>query len=233
MKKRLLAITILSVICLAGCSKKEHTLYTTDGVIYNDSKQVNVAEHSGNTAKSILPGVGYEINYCYHQGFENCPNNQAGVVEVDCTEFDKKKNISYFSMYLGSQWVMHRKDGDGYICGYLVGEAEMESNLVLTQMAKEIENLELEPTYTKAVMDDCVIVSNFNEVRVRPNQIVMPGILSVSKDQVKTDKTAQVGDVTVGFTSSERYDYYQWNEYVVKAQKGYDISECVTFKPKK
>lgn len=233
MKKILLIITTLSVICLAGCSKKEHTLYTTAGVIYNDDKPVEVSEHSGNMAKSILPGIGYEITYCYHQGFENCPNNQIGVVEQDVTEYDKKNKLSYFSMYLGSQWVMHKKVGDGFVCGYVLGEAEMESNLVLDQMSKEIMNLDLSSEYTKAVIDNCIEVANFKEIKVRSDEIVIPGILQVVKGQVKTGKTAQVGDITVGFTSSERYDYYQWNEYVVKAQKGYDISQCVTFKPEK
>lgn len=233
MKRILLTIMALSAICLVGCSKKEHALYTTDGVIYNDKEQVYVTEHAGTTAKSKLPGVGYDITYCYHEGFENCPNNQAGVVEQDTTEYDKKNKISYFSMYLGSQWVMHKKVGDGYVCGYILGEAEMESNLVLQQMSKEIMNLDLYSPYTKAVMDNKIIVKNFNEIKVRPDEIVIPGILQVAKATVKTDKTTQVGEITVGFTSSEKYDYYQWNEYVVKAQKGYDISQCVTFKPEK
>lgn len=233
MIRKLLVVSLISVICLAGCSNGSDTLYTTDGVVYNNKKAVPVTEHGGTTAKSVLAGGQYDIEYCFHEKYEDCPNNGKNVIEGNVTVFDKKKAITYFSTYLNSEWTVHRKMSKGFMCGSVITESEAESNLILSQMSAEIMNMDLSIEYTKAVMDNCIEVTNFPEVRVRPNEISVPGMFKIVKDTIKTDKTAQVGEITVGFVTKGNYDYYQWNEYVVKAQKGYDISQCITFKPKK
>lgn len=230
MKKRLFLITMTLAACLAGCSKKEDVLKTVDGQLYMNKTPVYVEELSPTTAVSTLAGGDYKINYSYHPDFTSCTNNGAGVAESDVTVLDKKNKITYFSMYLGSQWCMHKQIDDGFICGFVSGEADMNQSLVVQQMQKEIEGLDFTKTYTKAVMDDVIEVTNFENIKLRPNEIVIPGILMVGKGNGQMDKTAQIGDVTVGFKSTDKYDFYQWNNYVIKAVKGYDVNQCITLK---
>ena len=173
-------------------------LKTVDGQLYMDETHVYVEELSPTSAVSTLAGGDYKINYSYHPDFSSCPNNGAGVAESDVTVLDKKNKITYFSMYLGSQWCMHKQIGDGFVCGFVSGEADMNQSLVVQQMQKEIEGLDFTKTYKKAVMDDVIEVTNF--------------------------------DVTVGFKSTDKYDFYQWNNYVIKAVKGYDVNQCITLK---
>lgn len=228
MRKILLAVLVLSVLTLGGCSKSPKADYgVRDGVIFNGKNTVQCTMHKGYAAEGVLQATGDPIEITWHSNFDDCSNNTAGIMSTDVA---KDGDYSYFVMYLGTEFVVHKEDNGHMNCAYLRMDQQtaQDANVVLQSIKTQMEGLHLSDEYTTCSLDDTVFVSGV-ECEARPSGLTAPGQFVVQKGTVQTTSSVDVNDATVGFISQGGFDYYQFGEYCVKAVTGYDISPYVTF----
>lgn len=228
MRRVLLVALVLSALTLGGCSKAPKADYgVRDGVLFNGKNTLNCTMHKGYAAEGLLQATGDTIEFKWHNNFDDCGNNSAGIMSTDVA---KDGDFSYFVMYLGTEYVVHQ-ESDGHMnCAYLRmnQETAQDSSVVLQSIESQMTGLQLSDEYTTCTLDDVVFVSGV-ECEARPSGLTAPGQFIVQKGSVQTTSTVDVNGVTVGFISQGGFDYYQFGEYCVKAVTGYDISPYVTF----
>lgn len=228
MKKKLFLALTVSAVILGGCSKGPKADYgVRDGVIFNGNKTVSCTMHKGYAAEGVLQATGDKISITWHNNFDDCGNNSAGVMSTDVVE---DGDFSYFAMYLGTEYTVHQEKDKHMNCAYLrmSQETAQDSAIVLQSIENQMKDLILSDEFNTCTLDDKVYVTGV-ECEARSSGLTVPGQFVVQKGTVQTTSTVDVGEVTVGFISNEGYDYYQFGEYVVKAVAGYDISPYVTF----
>lgn len=216
---------------LVGCSKKSG-LYTIDNQIINDGVEVGVTEHVGEIATSKYGADNVEVTYELESSVEDCINNPLGILIEDMSEFKKG---TYFTMFQGTEVVLHVPTKGGVICchGILPNSDNPDTMGLMGHMYGNAEKLKLHK-YTEFGMDNIfTITAEGMNVKVRQGQIVIPSFMIIAKGDKTCSGVANIGDVQVGFVTEGSYDYYKYNEYVIKINTGADINQYVKIKEKK
>lgn len=227
MRKKLLAILILSALVSGGCSKSEKADYgVRNGVLFNEKDSINCVSHSGYKAEGLLKATGDKIEITWHNSFDDCPNNSAGVMSTDTT---KDGDYSYFVMYLGTEYVVHKEIDGHMLCAHLRmnQETAQDATVVLQSIENQMENLHLKDEYNICSIDDTVFVKDI-ECTAKTSGLETSGFI-VKKGKVQTTKTTDINGTTVGYINQNGFDYYQFGDYCIKAVTGFDISPNVTF----
>lgn len=230
MKKVLLGVLCLSVMSMVGCSKDFKGVELKQGVIYNNGTATNVTEHCGDSAK--LPyamDTNFSIEFSLHSKFADCAHNDAKVSEADVSQSSTNKNITYFQMYQGSQYVMHYKTDDGLICAYLYTNKGQDAAVTINQLEQTITSLDLSYDYNAARIDEVIEIHDAPSFKVTKENIQIPDVLLVAQGTVNTTDTREFGKKTVGFVTNAGYDYYVYEGYTVKCLAGTDISKYINF----
>lgn len=225
-------LLLMLSMSLVGCSKKE-SISSDGSTVYCNKKATNITEHKGYEAVRDL-GTGGKITYyiCEVPNIDECTHNTAGVLEESMGAIKKAK---YYTLYLDSYIYMYYPY-DGY---YIEGNAIIEdSNSYTTQ---QVVNIMYEDMSKLILSNDMKTVSFAEkvevnvadwDVRVRTDEIIIPGLLRIKIDDKSVIATSQITiqNKNVGKASNEKYDYYQYDGILIQVTVGTDINELLTLK---
>lgn len=222
----------ICAVTLVGCSNKGNRLEWSAGSIKMNGNELKVDEITPSGA--FVHGPNYEISVYPCGPIIDCPHNTFGVPESDMTEF--KGGSKYYSAFLGTQVMMYIPDGkDQHTEANLtlpdVGVMEIPQAVeTLYNAVKDIKLAEV----PKVIECDGVLSLDVScyEYKVRPDNVVIPGLIKISANDGSMSMTGniEIGEVSLGTTSTENYDYYIYKDLLIQAAKGMDISSIVTFR---
>lgn len=222
---------------MAGCSGGRLADINSDGSsISIKGKQVMLTEYDGNEGSYTVDGVDIlaEFKKCDIE-FRNCKENRQGVHEDDLTSYKKGR---YYTAYIDTFRSIHMglNDQNTKECIYQTKNRDTcPLDSYTDQMYTTLASLKFEPI-TKASFDNCILVTapeGGSSITVRSTGITIPGVLVVGKGTYDCTQQVDIGDVTVMKGIGNNYDYYQYNDILIKAVKGTDISSYITIHPKK
>lgn len=217
------------LVCyLASCSKKSEEISVSNGSIIYGDNVLDLDELSVDTAKQTLQGVG-EIEYYTCTTTDHCPHNTSNIYEEDMSEY---KGCKYYSIYLDTEIYVYVPDGKD---NYIEAKAVLDPNVSMEvlDVVKLIYNQAklFHLTETKSSIDFEGILKfkpNGYAYKVRRNEIIIPDLLRISKDNSKKPETSvQVGKLTFGKTSNSRFDYYVGYGVTVQVVSGTDIEPFI------
>jgi len=227
----LMLLTLLSIFSLTGCGGSTAAVKVKDGAIYYGKHATELTEYIGHEAKHDF---GEDVSIRYYMcddGPNECIHNLMNVLEENMTSMGKAK---YYTLYLGTYVYMYYPAGDGYIEGEAIinNDTLYTSAQVASIMLQDMEDFQL--TFEPGVVnyEGCVeIDANLLDVKVRPSEVVVPQLLRIRMDngatQVQESRT--FGDIVVGYSANEKYEYYKHRDVVVQVAKGADIQSLVRF----
>lgn len=219
---------------MVGCSSnKVPTLEVKEGVIYNNGKEaVGITEHTGLKASYTIDGTG-TMEFASCSELMKCPLNLVGVFPEDMTKY---KDALYFVMYHDTEIVLHREQKDGtFLEAHAVladiGTASKEQ--IVAQLYNDCATLEF-MDYTQVVFEDSVVLNVEGEsYKIRPDSVVIPGIIKISTGNVtaKGATTSGVIDETeVVKVVTPKFEYYQHKDTIIQVAKGFAVSDLVDLK---
>ncbi len=232
MKKASLLIVLL-IFCsvvFTGCSKTSNLKVSCDGsaVLFNGTP-TGLSEWAGTTASHIIDEYFSIKYYICDEGPEDCPHNTAGVLPENMT---KKGKAKYYSLYFDTYVYMYYPCGDFWIEG--VGGVTQEGRYSLAQIVEymyaDMESMVLVDSIPSVdYMGKLSIATDSWEFKVRPTEVVLPGVLRVKKDDgsKKLNSSAKIGDVTVAALNTAQYDYYKYDDILIQVASGIDINAYI------
>ncbi len=234
MKRMLLIIliTVISLCSLAGCGGgKEVNVSCSGEAILFDGKASKLTEWCGETATHKV-GDALSISYYICTGGpDDCPHNTVGVLPEN---MGKKKKARYYSVYFDTYVYMLYPCGDYWIegCGVLEDEDKYSTQQILDYMHADMEGITLTADLNSMVYADAVTVDLSSwEYKVRPGEIVIPGVLRVkmNDDSVRMTGSKTFGNITVTTASTASYDYYKYKNVLIQMAAGIDVEAYIQF----
>lgn len=217
---------------LVGCSKKENI--ASDGnAIYCSGKATSITEHKGYEAVRDL-GEGGKITYymCEVPKIDECTHNTAGVLEES---MGTVKEAKYYTLYLDSYIYMYYPYNNYYIEGNAIIDdtSAYSTQQVVNMMYEDMSKLVLSNDIKKVSFADKVEINIGDwDIKIRPDEIVIPGLLRIKLDDKSVIATSQttIQKKNVGKASNEKYDYYQYDGILIQVAIGTDIDELLILK---
>lgn len=234
-KKRVVGLVLLLlVLCsLVGCKSVMPSI--KEGSIYMGENMLSVTEWSGSTAK--YTAVDYEVEfYICDEGPEDCVHNTLGVLTENMTKY---KDAKYYRAHLDQELYLLRKvSGTWYECyaRTLTGDP-LSIDFVVKQVYGIMDNLSLTTETTEVSFDDVLSVNvSGSDFVLRQGEIVLKDLARVEYSTATelpenvTQSSATLGIKTVNKYTSEKYDYYVFDDITVQVRKGYDPMQFLVFK---
>lgn len=234
MKKIFLQILILSIglFSLIGCGKaKDINISCTGNGILFDGELVKLTEWGGYTAKHQVDEQ-LEINYYICEGGpDDCPHNNAGVLPENMS---KKKKASYYALYFDTYVYMFYPCGDYWMegVGMLYEEGRYSKQQIVEYMYNDMVSMVLTNDAKTVKFADMVEIDlSAWDFKVRPTEVVIPGVLRVktNDDSVRMTGSTTIGNISVTTASSANYDYYKYKNILIQISAGIDIEAYVRF----
>lgn len=234
MTKMLLRILVIaaSLCSLLGCGGNKQVEVSCSGeAVLFDGTPSKLTEWCGETATHK---VGDALNISYYVctgGPDDCPHNTVGVLPEN---MGKKKKARYYSVYFDTYVYMLYPCGDYWIegCGILDEEDKYSTQQILDYMYADMEVMTLTAELNSMTYADAVVVDLSSwEYKVRPNEIVIPGVLRVKLDDgsVRMTGSKTFGSVTVATASTASYDYYRYKDVLIQVAAGIDVEAYIQF----
>lgn len=214
-----------------GCSNSSQVISWDNGVISVKGVTYNVDEFSGYEA--TVKSNSYDIKIFECGPIMDCLHNSQGIPEENMTDY--KNGVKYYSAYLGTQFRMYIPNGKEKhteVECMVSDVGVMSSNQVVDTMYSTAKDIAFSLDYKKVKCNDVLELSvEGYDYRVRPSGVVIPGLIKVAIDPGTRTMTESVtvGETTLGKTSTDSYDYYQYKGLMIQAAKGTDISSLITF----
>lgn len=236
--KRILAVSfmlLLSIFSITGCGGgKSAGLSVADGSLALGKNPSALTEWRGYEGTHDLGDDGsIEYYLCNISKLDDCEHNTAGVLPENMT---KHKKAKYYQLYLGTYIYMYYPYKGGYIEGNAIlgNGSEKPVNYFVDIMYSDMENMVLQDNIGAVNYEGEVeLLVDGYDFKARPNEIVIPSIIRVTKDAgtVAFTATTAVGEVTLGKASDSTYDYYKYKDTIIQVEIGEDISKFINFLP--
>lgn len=213
-----------------GCSKGKSVEVKWDyGTLSFNGSTAVVDKYTGTTAQYIDDEM--TINYYSCEGPDNCSHNLLGIGSDVMTKHNK--NAYYYTAFFDTtvalyvqnngQWgegILNVEEGSGYPVGTLV-----------EKMYQVLNTLPMGGVDAIVINDSVKLNTIDNAFEARADCVVVPGFIKVGTDDgsITMSSTRTYGDKTVGFTSTTKFDYYQYKNVLIQAAVGSDITAYVTF----
>ena len=219
---------------LAGCSSKSKTAMTVwdHGTLYQNDVAIDVTKYDGYSAESVTDE--YSINYVSCSGPTDCSHKIADVSKDIMTKYN---GCYYFTAFADTMMEMYycydskmEMWNEGIIGAN--GSNTYPAATMASMMEPVLKNISLNGSVTQIQINNCLTLSvTAGSFSATKEYVVIPGYLKVGTDDgsITFDQTTTVGTATLAYTSSAKYDYYRYNDTVIQAAKGVDISQYVTF----
>jgi hypothetical protein len=203
-----------------------------NGAITYKGKDTGLTEYTGSTATAEMGSGGLTYNFSLDTDCASVvnitPNNQ-GVEEAD---MDKYKGMYYYQEYLGTKFT---------------GAIEVADNAYsVCQVYLEGLNAELVAKYVKEYLDSFYMTNGsfyvdfgsftfgtgYDQIKLTSSGASITGTIKVTQDTkgATTPYTFTQGDKTynMNMTSTDKYDYYEYDGFLIQIAKGISIEEYIT-----
>lgn len=239
MKKRLTLLLMTLSVLLTACSSKydpraDYTCGWENGQVKFGSKAVPVDEYNGYTY--TLKGGNGGIDYYFTvdtsaKDPSNITVNTQGITMDNMTAYSGKH---YYLEYLGSLMTMTSSLGPDN--GYMICQANitgMDANLIAKYMSDYMDTIKLTESYLYCDFGPFTFGNSFSEIVVRSDGASVKGVIKVSPGSKGATTPVQItsGKKTVDMlmTSTEKYDYYEYEGFLIQVAKGVSPAEYLTF----
>lgn len=239
--KRLLAIMLMLLVCLTGCSsgarsfgpEDDVTVTWTDGVLYFGKDASMASEYKGFSAIYGPDTTGCVFNLAIDSAKDvtNITVNTQGILEEN---MDKHKDAFYYQEYLGSNFTMAKSIGNDTWSVATTNPKGMAVTLVATQAYNAIDTIPLTNKQVYCDFGKFVVGTAYDLLTVNKEGCSIDGLVKVVKKDYtgKEPFTLTVGESTISMTkaSTEKWDYYAYDGFLIQVAKGLDVTQYVKFK---
>lgn len=221
------------ILSTAGCSGKGSSNWiSSDGTnILINGEPAFIDEFDGHTGRYGSDGsktISVIYGTCDLE-FRNCKNNPLEVYEDDLTKF---KKATYFMGYMDSYSVMHMPNDETSTKEAIISTSDSSSvpiNSSLERIYNTLSGLKYGDIHQAAFTDRVNVTTTAEPIKVKKDSVVIPGVLAITKGNKNCTQQVEISGVTVMKYESTNYDFYQLDDILIKASKGIDVSQYITF----
>lgn len=235
--KKLTILLLGIVLLLTGCSKydptKEVKIGWSDYHITYNGKPTELTSYSGSVAEIIGGNGGQDYYFTYDPSAADASNINVNTQGILIQDMEKFKGKWYYTEYLGSQFTMAQQIADNtfQVCQLVLSSTP---ELTAKYTSDYMDTFCLTSLNYRVDFGDFYFGSGYEMPKITQTGASISGIAKVSMDSKgATDpyEFAQ-GDKTYSMTttSTEKYDYYEYNGYLIQLAKGISLSDYITMK---
>ena len=232
MKKSLLILLMMLSVLLTACSSKydpnmPYTCKWENGMVKCSGNPIAVESYTGNIATVNGYNMSLDMNA---KDPSNILVNTQGVTLDNMTKY---KDKYYYLEYLGSKMTMVKPIIEGSV--YMVSQAVVDGDEGLTSklMSDAMDSINLTNSTLYCDFGPFTLGNDYSEVKVTSEGASISGQIKVSLGSKGATTPVQItsGKKTVDMmmTSTEKYDYYEYEGYLIQIAKGLSLSEYITF----
>ncbi len=227
----ILSISI-GLFSMAGCggTKALSVVCSGSGILFNGSV-VGLTEWGGSRASHKVDEQFTVTYYICENGPDDCPHNNANVLPENMSA---KKKAKYYALYFDTYVYMFYPCGDYWMegVGILGEEGRYSKQQMVEYMYNDMSMMVLTDNVESIKFADTVEIDLSSwEFKVRPTEVVIPGVLRVKLDDasVKMTGSKKLGNIVVTTASSANYDYYKYKDVLVQISTGIDVAAYIKF----
>lgn len=236
MKKWMILLASI-VLLLTGCSKydpeKEVNVGWSDYHITYNGKPTELTSYSGMTAEAAPGNGGQDYYFSFDPGAADASNiteNTQGVLVQDMQKFGGKW---YYTEYLDSKFTMAQQIADNT---FQVCQVMLVSTVDLTAKyaSDYMDTFCLTGVNYRVDFGEFYFGSGYEMPKITQSGASISGIAKVTQDTkgasepyefVQDNKT-----YSMMYTGTEKYDYYEYNGFLIQVAKGINLSDYITMK---
>lgn len=236
MKKRIILLLSI-VLLLTGCSSydpnKEVKVGWADGTITYNGKPTQLTMYMGTVAEANPGNGGQEYYFSYEPGAADASNisaNTQGILMQDMVKYNGKW---YYTEYLGSKFTMAQEIASNtfQICQVMLTST---TDLTAKYASDYLDTFCLTEVNYKVDFGDFYFGSGYEMPKITNEGSSISGIAKVSVGSKGASEPFELvqGDKTYTFmkTSTEKYDYYEYNGFLIQLAGGISLSDYITMK---
>lgn len=237
MKKRIILLLGI-VLLLTGCSKydpnKEVKVGWSDNHITYNGKPTELTSYTGVNAEAIPGNGGLDFYFSFEPGCADASNislNTQGVLVQDMVKYNGKY---YYTEYLGSKFTMAQQIAANTFQACQVVGSSATVELAAKYASDYMDTFCLTELNYRVDFGDFYFGSGYEMPKITQAGASITGIAKVSRDSkgayepfefVQDDKTYSMTKM-----SSEKYDYYEYNGFLIQVASGISLSDYITMK---
>lgn len=237
MKKRLLALLILVVMLLQGCSSSYDpngplTMEWENGSIKYKGKDTGLTAYYGYSAEAIGGQGGIDYNFSLDTDCASVANitpNTQGVEEADMSSY---KKIKYYQEYLGTKLTAAEEVADQT---YNVCQCYLNGNnpeLAIQYVGQYMDNLRMTNGSFYVDFGPFTFGSGYDSIKLTNEGASVSGTIKITQGSkgaaTPYTLTQDKKSANMMMTSTEKYDYYEYEGYLIQIAKGIDLSTYIT-----
>lgn len=227
MKRVLVVLLSLMLMCLVGCSSKTNIVVTGYEIQVNGQ---TVMLNEWTETEATYRDEEHSVTYFLCDGINSCEHRPSKFFAEDLVAYEKAK---YYSDNFDTQVRMYYESKastrEVFSLGSRTATTPLTSRLI--ELYSTLSVIPLGEEFNLSFQNK-VSVNVFGVAyRIRPNEIVIPSMIRVELDDGSLEAVTQqtIGEVVVGKVSTPNYDYYLYDGVRVQAEIGLDISSYITF----
>lgn len=236
MKKRIILLMGI-VLLLTGCSKydpnKEVNVGWSDNRITYDGNPTDLTMYAGSVAEAKPGNGGQEYYFSFEPGAADASNISANTQGVLMQDMEKYNGKWYYTEYLGSKFTMAQEIAENtfQICQVMITST---ADLTAKYSSDYLDTFYLTGLNYKVDFGDFYFGSGFEMPKITQEGASISGIAKVTKDTKGATEPYEFyqGDKTYSMTttSTEKYDYYEYNGFLIQVASGISLSDYITMK---
>ena len=239
MMKKVLMLLMILTLCLTGCSSvnvgtsDNITVKWENGVISYKGNIMPVTEYNGYSGQAVgSDGSIWTLMLDPAKDFTSITTNTQMIMEEN---MDTYKDYKYYLEYLNTQMTFAGTADENYKkVAMTTSTTGINADLLKTIAADILDNVPMTNGFVQVDFGPFVFGTEFDVVTVRPDCALIPGVIKVSQGSYETTSTVSIvqdkKEIQVPYGSSQNYDYYVYEGYLIQIVKGLDISTYIKFK---
>lgn len=235
--KKLIILLIGIVMTLTGCSKydpnKEVKIGWSDYQITYNGKPTELTKYEGPSAEVVPGNGGQDYYFSYEPGAADASNisaNTQGVLMQNMTKYNGKW---YYTEYLDSKFTMAQQIADNtfQICQVMIMQTP---DLTAKYASDYLDTFCLTELNYRVDFGDFYFGSGYEMPKITQDGASISGIAKVSVGTKGASEPYEFiqGDKSYSMmhVSTEKYDYYEYNGFLIQIAGGISLSDYITMK---
>lgn len=236
--KKLLACLLMLMLCLTGCSSSNVgsqdniTVKWENGVVSYKGTTMPITSYKGYEATAMgSDGNEWRVWIDPAKDFTSISSNTQTVLEENMSTY---KSFKYYREYLGTQFtIASTVDADYKKVALANNTNGIDENVSKVAGANVLDAIPVTNGVVKVDFGPFVFGTDYDMVEVRPDCALITGVIKVSQGTYDTTSTVSIvqdkKEYQVPYGSSQNYDYYVYEGYVIQIVKGMDIGTYIKF----
>ena len=236
--KKTLALLLMLMLCLTGCSSanigtnNNITIKWENGVMSYKGTTIPCTEYNGYSGTAIgSDGNTWNLFLDPAKDFTSITTNTQMVMEEN---MDSYKGYKYYVEYLNTQMTFAGTADESYKkVAMTTNTAGITADMSKVAAANILDAVPMTNGIINVDFGPFVFGTEYDVVTVRTDCALIPGVIKVSQGTYETTSTASIvqgkKEFQIPYGSSQNYDYYVYEGYLIQIVKGMDISYYIKF----